>query len=166
VASGSPGPCPLRTMRRERPPTGASVDPSRDGRTGYKADLLGRPMRLWERRAQLRLARRTKELEPEGAASFHGRPGPGSFGRSLHRTRQIAPRTTRPAPYAMRESSRPSAPRRARRASSRDSLPRPVASASSVSDIDCQTCVGDRSRSQSAVKTSSSSRVGGARVKT
>jgi len=50
-------------------------------------------------------------------------------------------------------------PRRARRASSRAFLPRPVASSSSVSDIDCQTCVGDRSRSQSAVKTNSSSRV-------
>ncbi len=43
-------------------------------------------------------------------ARCHGRPGPGSFGRSRHWTRQTAPRTTRPAPYAMRESSRPSAP--------------------------------------------------------
>ena len=58
----------------------------------------------------------------------------------------------------MRESSRPSAPRRARRASSRGSLARPVASPSSTSDIDCQTCVGDRNRSQSAVKISFSVR--------
>jgi hypothetical protein len=49
--------------------------PAFRGRTGNKADFLSRPLPVWERRAQLRLARWTQELEPEGAAS-RGRPFP------------------------------------------------------------------------------------------
>src|SRR6266705_35047 len=73
-------------MYRQGSPTGVRVNPSCDGRTGNKAGLLGRAMRVWEMGAQLRLAGWTQEL----------RARRGSLKRAAHPLRAMAGRAVNP----------------------------------------------------------------------